>query len=161
IYMHDGYANGGDGSAHRLNRDVQHLRIVLKAEIAQEPAACGSAVRAAACEPREWSARPNHGLDQSSRGDALAEVQAIAQDSIHAKMNRQRTHDVVQPLADQNHFAPVRQHLLQVLDAALLQARLQDIFEIFLAQKIETIATHAAKHSMKQARSNDAIRRVE
>jgi hypothetical protein len=78
-----------------------------------------------------------------------------------AEMLCQWTHDVVEALADQDDFTAFGDRFLQPGDALLLQARLQKIFEEFLAQEVEAIAADPAEDRVEQACGEYAIGDVE
>ena len=89
----------------RPNRFVQHAGVFREAEIAHQLIARQGPVRAILLKPRHRAARANHGIEQASRGEAIAKIQTIAENAPHAEMLRERTHDVIESLAHEHHVA--------------------------------------------------------
>ena len=73
----------------------------------------------------------------------------------------QRTHDVLESLTNQHDVAAFRDRFVKQRHAALLQSRLQKIFEKLLPQQIQAIAAHSAQYRMQQARGEFPIRHIQ
>src|SRR6202041_1691938 len=78
-----------------------------------------------------------------------------------AQMFGQSSHDVVKPLTHQHDFGSRADQQLELPDALLLEDGLQLVLEIFLAQKVEAVATDSAKHGMDHASRRLAVQSVE
>jgi hypothetical protein len=73
----------------------------------------------------------------------------------------ERTHYVVETLADQNRRSALFERLLQPLNAARLQPRLQEVFEVLFAKEIEPVPAYAPQERMKNSCCEYAVRCVE
>ena len=65
-------------------------------------------------------------------------------------MLRQRTHNVIETLADQNDVVAAGNRFVQQGNSARFQPRLQRVFEKLFAQQVQAIATHSAQNRMQQ-----------
>ena len=84
-------------------------------------------------KPGERAPRTNHRIKQPTGRHAVAELQTIGDDVLHPEMLRQRPHHVVQGLAYQDDIRAGLHELLNLLHAALFQARPQFVLEVFFA----------------------------
>ena len=102
--MHGGDGNFGRRPFGGLNCGVHDSGIFRVAEAAQQNFARHAAIRLTAGKFCEGAARTNHGIEQAAGRDAVAKIEAIAKDAADAEMIRERAHDVVEPLADENNL---------------------------------------------------------
>src|SRR5277367_14574 len=138
----------GAGALGGLNGFIEGLRIVFKPENIYQFLASYQAIRLSAGESGEQAARSNHRIEQPAGGLAIPEVEPIGHNSANSQMLGQWAHDVLQSLTNQHDVIAGRYRLVQQLHAALLQARLQKIFEKLFAQQVQAIAAHSPQHGM-------------
>ena len=119
-----------------------------EAQVAREPFGRDAPVGLSADDPRQRLSRPDHRREQSARGQAVAKFEAVGDQALDPEMPRQRPHDVVEPLTDQYDARAARLRLLQVRHPVGLQLRLEDVVEILFAEKVQTVATHAAQQGV-------------
>ena len=112
-------------------------------------------------ESGEGAARADYGVEQASGGHAFAEIEAIRDDAPDAQVLGERAHDVVEALADQDDFAARGDRFVQFGDAFFFEARLQKIFEEFLAEEVEAVAADSAEDGVEEAGGEDAVGEVE
>src|SRR6185437_11240109 len=62
------------------------------------------AVRPGAVDAGEESSWPHHRFQQSSRGNSVAEFEAVGDQPFHSQMPRQGAHDMLHALAHQHDF---------------------------------------------------------
>ena len=76
---------------------------------------------------------------------------------------RQRAHHVFQALAYQNYIsgAPGGHALAQALHSIGFQLFFEDVFEIFLAQQVQTVAGHSGKQRVQDPRGKYTMTRVQ
>ena len=110
---------------------------------------------------RECPAWADHRIEQPTGGDAVAKLQAVGDHVLHSQMLRQRTHHLLESLADQNDISATFNQLLYLRYSTRLQAWLQLVLEIFLAQQVEAVAADAAQDGVHHARGKFAIGRVQ
>src|SRR5262249_38714383 len=68
-------------------------------------------------------------------------------------MPSQGAHNVIQGLPEQGNLGAFSVRALQSINRFLAQTRLQEIFEIFFAQKIHAVAANASQEGVKQTGS--------
>ncbi len=96
-------------------------------------------------ERSKSAAGTNHWIKQSAGGGAVAKFQAVGDDALDSEVLRQRTHHVLERLADQNHVGAGFHKLLHCPNTFWLQARLELVLKILFSQKVQTVAGYAAQ----------------
>lgn len=86
----------------------------------------------------------DHGIQQTPRRHAIAELQTIGEQVAHTQMFRQRAHYVVQPLADQHYLGAALQQFVQLRYAMRLELRFETILEVLSSEQIKAVAADAA-----------------
>ena len=94
----DGLAALLFGPCRRENCARKLLRFFFEPQIAQKPLRIHAPVRAIAEECGDWTARPYHRISICSL--AGPKFQPISHQSLDAQVLGQRTHHMIQPLAD-------------------------------------------------------------
>src|SRR6267154_618328 len=117
-------------------------------------------VRTLLLDSRESPARPDHRLKQSARRHSIAKLQPVCHQPLHPKMQRQRLHHMLQPLAYQHHVGAGTHQFLHFLHATRLQLRFQFVQEVFFTQQIEPVPRHPSQSRMNHARRKLPIRRI-
>jgi hypothetical protein len=74
---------------------------------------------------RERPARPDDRLYQPAGRGAIAKIQAVGHNPLDAQVLRQRTHHVLQSLADEHDVRTCLHQVQHLAHASLLQPRLQ------------------------------------
>ena len=151
------------GALRRQNCLFQPLRMLCQPEISQQAVRRHAAVGAALEGPGDWAPRPNHRIEQAAGGDPIAEFEPVRNEAGNAQILRQGPHHMVESLADQHHIlrALFRHAGPQALDALRLQLLFQDVFEIFLAQRIQAVARNPGQERMQDTRGKHPVARVE
>src|SRR4030095_10013493 len=142
-------------------RVVEHLSVMREAQIAREPFRRDAPVGFSADDPRQRLSGPNHRREQPACGQAVAEFEAVGYQTLGPKMLGQRPHDVVESLTDQYDAGGARLRFLQFRHAVWLQLRHENVVKILFAEKVQTVATHAAQQGVQRSRGEDAVERVE
>ena len=134
-----------------------------QAEISQQAVRGHAAVGAALKGPGKGAPRPNHGIEQPAGGDSIAEFEPVRNEAGNAEKLRQGPHHMVEALAHQHHIlrALFRHAGPQALNAFRLQLLLQDVFEIFLAQRIQAVARNPGQERVQDARGEHPVARVQ
>src|SRR5579862_3336049 len=112
-----------------------------QSEVSQKAGRWNTPVGAAFKGPRDWTPRPNHRIEQTARGDSIAEFEPVGNQAGYTEVMRQGPHHVVEALADEHYVlrALFRHTGAQTLYPFRLQLLLKDVFEIFLAQRIQAV----------------------
>jgi hypothetical protein len=108
----------------------------------------------------EWgesAARPDHRVEQASGRGSIMKFQAVGDDVPHSEMLRQRTHQVIESLANQHNVCPRSHKFLNLFNAFLFEMRLQFVLEELFSQQIQAIAGYAPKNGMDDAGGKFAI----
>src|SRR5258708_19908097 len=76
---------------------------------------------------------------------------------LRSEVLRQRTHQMVQSLAHQHHVCSGAEKFLDLFHSMRFQLGFQLVLEIFLAQKIQTVAGYTAQGGVNHASSELAV----
>ena len=112
-------------------------------------------------EKRQWPARTNHRIQQPPGGHAVAKLQPVGHQSVDSQVLRQRAHDVVQALADQNHLAVLVHPFAQLGHTLRPQLRLEDVLEILFPQQVQPVAANASQQGVQNPGGQNAVARIE
>src|SRR3989454_3163226 len=148
------------GTPGGLNRAFQSLRSLREAQVPGELLARDSAVGIAAQKPGQGTPRADDRLEQTAGGAPLAKFETVCEQAFDTKIPRQRTHHVVEALADQDDGLARRERLLQLFHASALELRLQNIVEMLFAEKVKAVAADAAEQCVQKPRRKNAVRSV-
>ena len=148
------------GTPGGLNRAFQSLRSLREAQVPGELLARDSAVGIAAQKPRQGTPRADDRVEQTAGGAPLAKFETVCEQAFDTKIPRQRTHHVVEALADQHDGLAHRERFLQLFHASALELRPQDIVEILFAEKVKAVAADAAEQRVQKPRRKNAVRSV-
>src|SRR5260370_29978762 len=148
------------GTPGGLNRAFQSLRSLREAQVPGELLARDCAVGIAAQKPGQGPPRADDRLEQTASGAPLAKFETVCEQALDTKMPRQRTHHVVEALADQHDGLARRERLLQLFHACALELRLQNIVKILFAEKIKAVAADAAEQRVQKSRRKNTGRTV-
>src|ERR1700722_4340281 len=144
-----------------LNRTVYDFRILRVAETADKNCAGHLPVRLASCEFGESTPRTNHWIEQAASGEAVAKIEAIAENALDAEMIGERSHDVVESLAYENNVRTGCDDFFESSNPGVFQSWLEEILKEFLAEEVEPIAAYAAQDRVEKACGEHAIGGVE
>src|SRR5208282_122791 len=117
-------------------------------------------IRRTAGQPRERTARADHRLEQTPRGYAVAELQAVADEALRAEILRHGPQNMFQELSDQDDTFATAHGIHQLLHGFLPHYRLQDILKILLAKKIQAVARDSPQHTVKKPRGKRAAGKI-
>ena len=99
----------------------------------------------AAPENRQRPPRTYDRVEQTAGGNTIAELQPVGHNSFDPQVLRQRPHDVIQALADEDDLPILGHPFAQLRHAFAAELTLQHVLEVFFAEQIQTVAAHAAQ----------------
>src|SRR2546427_9796783 len=84
-------------------------------------------------------------VEQTAGGNTIAELQPVGHNSFDPQVLRQRPHDVIQALADEDDLPVLSDPFAQLRHAFAPELMLQLVLEVFFAEQIQAVAAHTAQ----------------
>ena len=90
--------------------------------------------------------------------DAIAEVETVGNQPLHAQELGQRTHHVIEPLTDEHDVGALGLQSFEARQTIGFQVRLQLVLEVFVTQQVEAVPAHTTQYGVHHPGGKNAVR---